>query len=229
MSPTSKKIVGYWHYGVILTYTSLLSAIIGIIFSAMGKPDIGVICLFISGICDAFDGTVAKTRKNRDDGDKSFGAQIDSLSDFVAFGIAPIMVGVGLGLTEWYYIVIYCIYGLFALIRLAFYNVTEESYIAEGTQRTFYEGLPVTNITYILPPVFIVATMFLSPALVDYKVILNILMGLVYVITAVLFVVRFRCPKWKPLTIAISIVITVAIMLGLYLVRSYVCDVQMIW
>lgn len=229
MSPTSKKIVGYWHYGVILTYASLLSAIIGIVFSAMGKPDVGVICLFISGICDAFDGTVAKTRKNRDDGDKSFGTQIDSLSDFVAFGIAPIMVGVGLGLTEWYYIIIYCIYGLFALIRLAFYNVTEETNIAEGTQRTFYEGLPVTNITYILPPVFVVATMFLSPELVDYAVILNVLMGLVFVITAILFVVRFRCPKWKPLTIAISIVISVVIMLGLYFIRYYVCGVGMIW
>ena len=69
MKNTSKKIVGFYHYGVILTYLSVIAAITGICFSVGGnkdaRPDIGVICLLISGFCDAFDGAVAKTRKNR--------------------------------------------------------------------------------------------------------------------------------------------------------------------
>ena len=75
----NKKFVGFWHYGVILTYMSVVSAIIGICLSVVGYPFYGgVICLWISGLCDAFDGAVAKTRKNRTQEDKMFGERIDS-------------------------------------------------------------------------------------------------------------------------------------------------------
>ena len=64
-----RKVVGFYHYGVILTYLSVVAAIVGICFSVGGNkgplPYVGVICLLISGICDSFDGAVARTRKNR--------------------------------------------------------------------------------------------------------------------------------------------------------------------
>ena len=108
MKNTSKKIVGFYHYGVILTYLSVIAAITGICFSVGGnkdaRPDIGVICLLISGFCDAFDGAVAKTRKNRSREDKMFGERIDSLSDLIAFGVAPAMIGFGMRLNRWYFI-----------------------------------------------------------------------------------------------------------------------------
>ncbi len=225
MQVTSKRIVGYWHYGVLLTYASLISAMVGISLSAMGFPGWGIVCLFISGICDAFDGAVARTRKDRTDGDKLFGSQIDSLSDLVAFGVAPIMISVGLGLTQWYFIMLYCVYVLCALIRLAYYNVTEEEVIADGKKRAGYEGLPVTNITYILPPVFIVATMFTSP-LLNYPYIMEILIALGFAITAVLFVLRFRVPKWNVVQVAVSIVIAVAVIVALFCIRWFVCGVH---
>jgi len=91
MKNTNKKLVGFYHYGVILTYLSVVAAIVGICFSVGGnkgaRPDIGVICLLISGVCDAFDGAVAKTRKNRTREDRMFGERIDSLSDLIAFGV----------------------------------------------------------------------------------------------------------------------------------------------
>lgn len=69
MKCESKRFVGFWHYGVVLTYLSVVSAVIGICFSIGGNkrslPEVGVICLLLSGFCDGFDGAVAKTRKNR--------------------------------------------------------------------------------------------------------------------------------------------------------------------
>ena len=123
MKNQSKKIVGFYHYGVILTYLSVIAAIVGMCFSVGGnkpaRPEIGVICLLISGVCDAFDGAVAKTRKNRTKEDRMFGERIDSLSDLIAFGVAPAMIGFGMRLNRWYFMPVYAVFVLCALIRLA--------------------------------------------------------------------------------------------------------------
>ena len=52
--------LGYYNYTVWLTYLSLASASVGIVFSLItGNPFIGIIALLICGLCDAFDGKVA--------------------------------------------------------------------------------------------------------------------------------------------------------------------------
>jgi hypothetical protein len=40
-----------------------------------------------------FDGKVARTKKDRTEQEKSFGIQIDSLSDLVSFGVLPAVIG----------------------------------------------------------------------------------------------------------------------------------------
>ena len=109
MKITSKRILGFWHYGIILTYVSLTLSVCGICLSTarVPRPDMGVLLLLLAGLCDGFDGTIAKTRKHRTLDDISFGVQIDSLCDLVAFGIAPVMIGVGMGYTRWYYVIVY--------------------------------------------------------------------------------------------------------------------------
>ena len=116
-----KRFVGFYHYGVILTYLSVVSAIIGIGLSVVGYPFYGgIICLWISGVCDAFDGAVARTRRNRSEEDKMFGAKIDSLSDVIAFGVAPVMIGYGMGMHEWWFIDFYAVYVQRALVLHAY-------------------------------------------------------------------------------------------------------------
>ncbi len=166
MKNQSNKIVGYWHYGVILTYLSVISAVVGICFSVGGNrdacPDIGILCLLISGFCDAFDGAIASTRKNRTRQDKMFGERIDSLSDLIAFGVAPAMIGFGMMLNRWYFLPVYAVFVLCALIRLAYYDVTEEIRTEDSNcgRRTYFEGLPVTNVAFALPIFNFIATIF---------------------------------------------------------------------
>lgn len=223
MKITSSKFVGYWHYGVILTYASVAAAIAGICLAATGMPALGVICLFVSGICDSFDGMVAKTRKNRSPEDKMFGEQIDSLSDMVAFGVMPIMIGVGMGMTAWYYIILYCVYVLCALVRLAYFNVTEEIRIrtSAGQPRTSYEGLPVTNMAVGCPIFYLVATLFLSP-LVECRLAAELVMVAFYLLASFLFVFRFRMVKLRGKGIVITILITTVLVVTLFLLRWYV-------
>ena len=139
--------LGFYDYTVLLTYLSLVSAGTGIVVSLSGggHPFIGVFLLLFCGLCDAFDGKVARTKKNRTDMERRYGIQIDSLSDLVAFGVLPACIGIAMLRTSpiikmlrhrcservWVFLVgvlgaIMVLYIWAAMIRLAYFNVTEE-------------------------------------------------------------------------------------------------------
>lgn len=90
--------LGFYDYTVVLTYCSVISAVIGIYvsLSGAGHPYIGVMLLLLCGLFDTFDGRVARSKKNRTEKEKAFGVQIDSLSDLVAFGVLRFVL-------EWHY------------------------------------------------------------------------------------------------------------------------------
>ena len=212
--------VGFWHYGVILTYLSAAAGVVGIFVSALFAPFWGVVCLFVSGLCDAFDGAVAGTRKNRSDADKRFGAHIDSLCDLIAFGVAPLAIGFNLGMNEWYYWPVLVAFALCALIRLAYFDVTEEQRLADGGEkRVSFEGLPVTNTAIGIPIFYIIATMFHTP------LVTTLIMTAGYLLIAFLFVFRFRMPKAGPKGLGIAIAIVTVLVIALCLIRYYVCGV----
>ena len=55
-------------------------------------------CLAFSGLCDMFDGKVARTKANRTEDEKRFGIQIDSLCDVVCFGAFPMILCYSMGM-----------------------------------------------------------------------------------------------------------------------------------
>ena len=218
------KIIGYWHYGVVLTYISVIAASVGMCFSAVQHTWIAVICLLVSGVCDAFDGTVARTRKNRTAEECMFGEQIDSLSDLIAFGVAPAMIGYGMGMDRWYYIPVFVIFILCALIRLAYFNVTEEmrrnSEQLGGGVRKEYEGLPVTAVAIAYPIFWMVASFFWHSEKLYF--VSGLIMAFALLLIAVLFVLRFRVPKLKPRGILVAITIVAVLLAVLLTVKGLV-------
>lgn len=215
--------IGFWHYGVVLTYLSAVSGIVGVFLSAKLGPFWGVVCLLVCGLCDAFDGMVAGTRKNRSEQDRKFGEQIDSLSDLIAFGVAPVAIGYFGGMDKWYFMIPLCLFTLCALVRLAYYNVTEEERIAKGGgKRKSFEGLPVTNVAIGIPTFYVIATMFSHP-LVRATVLMC---G--YLLAGFLMVFRFRMPKAGPKGLIITILIFAAIFISLVCIRTFVCHVPFV-
>ena len=183
------KLIGYYDYTVILTYLSLISAVLGIVSASQGRFTAAVLCLVLSGICDAFDGMVARSKKNRTEDEKAFGIQIDSLCDAVAFGIAPAMLCYHLGMKGPLGVAILCTYSLCGVIRLAFFNVLEgkRQQTEEGSNKT-YRGLPITTSSMILPLVYLMG-LFLPAR------IFRVLLHLVMAVTAFLFVLDFSVKK----------------------------------
>ena len=81
--------IGVYDYTVILTHLSLISSVFGMTQAIHGDYKAAIFCLALSGICDAFDGRVARSKKNRTEDEKNFGIQLDSLCDVVCFGVFP--------------------------------------------------------------------------------------------------------------------------------------------
>lgn len=151
--------LGFYDYTVILTYLSVVSSVVGL-FLATKEMFLGaVICLLLSGLCDMFDGMVARTKKNRTEMEKKNGIQLDSLADVVCFGAFPATIGYCLSKDTPFEIAAFIVGAVFvlcAIIRLAYFNVTEEERQKETKEkRKNYEGLPVTTIALIVPPLFI--------------------------------------------------------------------------
>ena len=187
--------IGYYGYWVWLTYLSVVTSFTGVTFALRGKPDAAVVCLILSGICDMFDGTVARTAK-RNDMQKAYGIQIDSLADVMSFGLLPAAIGYCLfdlsgnsSVAATVLTVGICVlYVLCGLMRLAWFNVTEEEMQARGEKRTYYVGLPITVASLILSvSYFIIAGL---------EQVSTIYTGLLLVL-AIAFVSKFHMPKVK--------------------------------
>ena len=176
--------IGFFDYTVWLTYFSLLSSVVGIFvcLSGTGRPYAGMILLLFCGLFDAFDGKVARTKKDRTEAGKKFGIQIDSLSDLSAFGVLPACIGAALlrrsgsSLPEWVYILFACIYVLAAMIRLAYYNVTEEvRQQKDSSVRKAYTGLPVTSAALVFPAFLLVDHLVAADLAVGYGILMLVM------------------------------------------------------
>lgn len=179
--------IGFYSYTVILTYLSLVFAMAGIHLSFNGYYQWAFICLILCGICDTFDGIIARTKKGRTDEEKRFGIQIDSLCDLVAFGVFPAILGYNVGLESVGWLAIEIFYVLAAVIRLAYFNVKEETRQQETNEkRKYYQGLPVTTVSFILPLAYALRYVLFG---LDY------IYGTLMLICGVLFIVDFKVPK----------------------------------
>ncbi len=144
--------LGFYDYTVVLTYVSLVISIVGITNAIQGNFKIAILCLAVSGLCDMFDGKIARTKKDRTEDEKRFGIQIDSLCDVICFGVFPIVICYCIGLKTPIGIAVCSLYGVASVIRLGYFNVTEEKRQNETSEaRKYYQGLPITSMAIILP------------------------------------------------------------------------------
>lgn len=224
-----------------LTLGNLLLGFISIVYSSMGSPGNSQ-AFFIAGMLilgaalfDGLDGNVARALGVT----SQLGAELDSLADCVAFGVAPgflayraYLTGVNagmFGMTIDFGVLIAAIFPLCAAYRLARFNVDHVS--------DSFSGLPspVAGVIIALVPVC-----FASPALLQEGVP-RIIFSIAFVVTALLMVstIRFTKPqastmknitgiKLVLLAVFITLLViffkqwTVFIIIGLYIMSGLV-------
>lgn len=183
--------IGFYDYTVVLTFISLLSTVFGMTQAMDGHFRVAVVCLALSGLCDTFDGKIARAKKNRTDQEKLYGIQLDSLCDVVCFGAFPAMICYLMGLNNVPGVLTIGYFCVCGVIRLAYFNVLETDRQFAGTASgKVYHGLPITSIAVILPLVFVVGIF------VPEGVFRGLLMGMLLVV-GTLYILDFTLKKPK--------------------------------
>ena len=178
-----KYIIGYFRKCDMLTMLGTTIAFIGMCCAFNGHFSLASLCLMLSGICDSFDGTLARKYKY-DKSQQEYGVQLDSLSDVICFGILPAIITVLIS-TSIVSVIICIFYMLCGVIRLAYFNMLHTTKAAKKGE---YIGLPITSIA-IAYPIILIILRILNPGL------LSKVMPAVLLIMGSLFIARFKLKK----------------------------------
>ncbi len=119
----------------LFTTAALFSGFYAIVAAMNGRFEPAALAIFCAMILDGMDGRVARMTNTQSD----FGAEYDSLSDMISFGLAPGLIMyqwalTGLGRIGW---VVAFVYTVAAALRLARFNTQ-----AETADKNFFQGLP---------------------------------------------------------------------------------------
>ncbi len=189
----------------ILTLAGVCLGISSIKFSIDGNYSLAVIFILFAAILDALDGRVARLIK----GTSEFGKELDSLTDFVSFGIAPVFILYfwelnNYGKLGW---AIALIYSVCCVLRLARFNLTKIN-SNENWKNNYFEGVPspAGGLLILMPLIFELSNMNLNFDLKNFTP---------YFTTLIAILLVSKIPTLSLKKISISPKSTVFILLGI--------------
>lgn len=120
----------------LFTTGALFAGFYAVVQAMNGRFEHAAVAIFIAMVLDGLDGRVARMTHTQ----SAFGAEYDSLSDMVSFGVAPALVIYefalqGMGKLGWIAAFVYC---AGAALRLARFNTQ----LDVVTDKRFFQGLP---------------------------------------------------------------------------------------
>ena len=189
----------------ILTLGGVCLGISSIKFAFDGNFSLAVIFIILAAILDALDGRIARLIK----GTSEFGKELDSLTDFVSFGIAPVLLLYfwelnNYGKLGW---AITLIYSVCCVLRLARFNLTK----VDNTKlwkNNYFEGIPSpAGGLLILTPLFL--------ELSDLKINFDIKFIVPYFTIIIAFLLVSKIPTLSLKKISISPKTTIFILLAI--------------
>lgn len=195
----------------LLTTFALCAGLTSVRFSITDRWELAVIALVIAAILDFLDGGLARLLK----ASSPLGAQLDSLSDFVCFGVAPAILLYlwsleNAGSLGW---LVALAYSICAAIRLARFNVRLEAADLPAWARAYFTGVPTpAGAGLALLPVFV--SFQTSPAIRDFPVLLALwttAIGLLMVSTVPTFSLKkLRIPERLQIVVLVGLALLIA-------------------
>jgi CDP-diacylglycerol--serine O-phosphatidyltransferase len=124
----------------ILTVLALCAGLTAMRYALQERWHLAVLAIIVAAVLDGLDGRLARLLK----GATKFGAELDSLSDFVSFGVAPVFMlylwtlkdisGVG-----W---IVVLVFAICCALRLARFNTALDDPNRPSWQGNFFTGVP---------------------------------------------------------------------------------------
>ncbi len=174
----------------ILTLCALASGLTGIQFAIEEQWEHAAIAILIAAVLDILDGATARLLNAQ----SKFGAQLDSFSDFLAFGVAPAMILYHWVLQEsgkigW---IAMLVFAVCSAMRLARYNITEMPKTGVWS-RGFFAGVPApAGAGMAFLPLYI---WLMAPSYFESFAPANTLVGIWIIICGALMISRI--PTWS--------------------------------
>ena len=194
----------------ILTLAGVCLGISSIKFSIDGNYSLAVTLILIASILDALDGRIARFIK----GTSEFGKELDSLTDFVSFRIAPAFILYfwelnNYGKLGW---AITLIYSVCCVLRLARFNLTKIE-TSEEWKNNFFEGIPspAGGCLILLPLIFELSNF---SSLMSLKIITPYLT----IIVSLLLISKLPTYSFKKISIKRNMTIFLLLGVGLFFV-----------
>ncbi len=135
----------------LVTLLSMCAGLTAMRLALEGKLENAMIAILIAAILDGLDGRIARMLKST----SRFGAELDSLSDFLSFGVAPAFIMYTYGLHDlksvgW---VVALLFASASALRLARFNVAIDDPHRPDWQKDFFVGMPApaAALTGLLP------------------------------------------------------------------------------
>jgi CDP-diacylglycerol--serine O-phosphatidyltransferase len=199
----------------VITLLAICAGLTAIRLSTEGRMELAVAAIVFAAVLDGLDGRVARMIK----GQSKFGAELDSLADFVNFGVAPGLILYfwqlhELGNGGWIAAMVFAISGG---LRLARFNATMDDPNKPAFAANFFTGVPAPAgaITVLLPVYFAFLGMPMPPAVLT--ALYTLLIGFLMVSRLPVFsgkTVRLRVPPEMVLPVFVSVVFFVALLIG---------------
>jgi CDP-diacylglycerol---serine O-phosphatidyltransferase len=220
------RIRGIYILPNLFTSASLFGGFYAIIASIQGRFEAAATAIILSAICDGLDGRVARFTNTTSD----FGAEYDSLSDLVAFGVAPAILSYlwalkPFGRLGWIAAFMFAICGA---LRLARFNVEKTK-----IKSTFFKGLPIPSAACFIASLILFATHFDGFAESRDVVIIVMIYGLSFLMVSSIYYPSFKefnIKHQKPFNILVSSVLILLLVaykpkILLFLILfTYVCS-----
>jgi CDP-diacylglycerol--serine O-phosphatidyltransferase len=201
----------------LVTIIGLCAGLTSIRSILLGQYDMAVILIAVAAVMDALDGLIAR----RLSAASTFGAEIDSLSDFLCFGVAPGLLVYQFALADvhgvgWVFVLVYTVC---ACLRLARFNINRDAILPETT-RPHFVGVPAPGAALLaLLPVILFKLGFTIVR--DAPILCGVNIGLI----GVLMVSPNATPSSKankiPRDKAVCVLIGVAVIAGLAVTRFW--------
>ena len=191
----------------ILTLGGVCLGISSIKFSIDGNFNLAVILILFASILDALDGRIARLIK----GTSEFGKELDSLTDFVSFGIAPVFILYfwelnNYGKLGW---AISLVYSICCVLRLARFNLTKVDN-QQLWKNNFFEGIPspAGGLLILMPLIYELSNL-------NFEIDVRSITPYFTIIIALLLVSKLPTPSLKKISISPKATIFLLLTVGL--------------
>jgi CDP-diacylglycerol---serine O-phosphatidyltransferase len=198
-----------------ITLLAICAGLTAIRLSTEGRMELAVAAIVFAAVLDGIDGRVARMIK----GQSKFGAELDSLADFVNFGVAPGLILYFWQLRElnnggWIAAMVFAISGG---LRLARFNATMDDPNRPAYAANYFTGVPAPAgaIAVLLPIYLAFLGLPKPPAVVTAAY--TFLIGCLMVSRLPVFsgkTVRMRVPPEMVLPVFVSVVFFIALLIG---------------